>query len=224
MAINLSKTTEHVIQVALFISGSRIRSDELSLKVRMGLDIGEFEPMIIPDAPGMPDEIPRLNIATPAGYRFSASKSRIDFILDLALGLDEEKFNQYRRNVEALAGIVEGAGARIHRIGLVRTLFFRSEAPQDIIQQGFLKKNVSGLKEANVNIVRDISISGIKGNDLYNIGCGFIIGQQRGISINRDINTDPNIALSWGRDDVMRFYDEAMVISNKESLSNILEV
>lgn len=181
----------HAIQVAYFVQEGVIRYDELSSLIRNTLKIGEFDPMLIPEAPGMPPEFPRLQIFTPDGYRLSASKIRIDFIIDLPLGVGAKELQEFKDNCFLLSDMLTGRGFVFSRVGVINTMFTKLEDAAKQILGELTKLDPELVSDASLSVTRKVTIGGLRCNSLFNVSNGGISTGDIGLVAMRDVNTDP---------------------------------
>lgn len=190
-------------QLALFVKSGTIRADELSFAAT-NMNIGEFEPILIPEVPGMPDEFPKLQINTPAGYRLTMSKMRIDFFMELPLGLDESDLVSFERNCDQLLDILAGKNIIYSRVGFVRSSFARGvQAPQ--LVEMLSKIPPAGVSDFFVSYTQKIECIGRVCNDVRNFSNGMNASGEAGVGSVRDINTDPAHEIVMSADDVKAF-------------------
>ncbi|UVM23818.1 hypothetical protein [Pseudomonas wadenswilerensis] len=207
----------HIVQLALFVKQGKIQPDELSAKIRGALVIGDFNTMIVPDAPGMPDEFPRLQIHTVRGYRLTSSNARVDFFLDLPLGVDERLLGEFTQNCSALLGVLHGFGCAYSRIGFVKTYFSADERAEKTFIDLVSKLSSDDVSEVQFSLTKKTSISGYSCNDMFSFTSAYMSGR-RGIVTVRDINTDPNVDLNLDAEKAESLITEFNFLSGKDSI------
>ena len=178
-------------QLALFVGSGTVRADDLSSLIRSRLDIGEYEPMLIPEQPGMPAEFPRLHINTAEGYRLSMSKARIDFILELPLGLDKSHIDSFKVKCEALGSLLGEKGFNFTRIGWVKNAFSQSDTPAQDMIEALAKFSSEQVSDFSMSVTKKVTIGDWCANSLYTITNGVGPAGLTGVVCVRDINNDP---------------------------------
>lgn len=211
------------VQLAVFVSSGSIRADELSFAVRSRMDVGEFDPMLIPEMPGMPDEFPRLQINTPAGYRLTMSKSRIDFFLALPLGVDESDSAAFLSNCRSLISILSEKDFVFARVGFVR-MFFAAQAKADFLIDRLMSISSEGITDVSISFTNKVLCSGRQSNNVF----GFSTGQNEigepGVALNRDVNTDPSSVVGFGGVEMLEYINEANSLTGFDSLQEFIKV
>lgn len=200
----------YAYQVAYFVKSGNVRSDELSTLIRNTLTIGDFEPMLIPEAPGMPPEFPRLQIFTPTGFRLTVSKVRIDFFIDLPLGIDSEETEAFKENCYRLSSLLENKGYTFSRLGVIHTMFRKQESAATSILNALTKIDSTDVSDASMSITKKVKIGTYLCNSLYNISNGGIATGEIGLVAVRDLNTDPTVELTLSGTDANKFIDAAL--------------
>lgn len=218
----LDGLSPYVYQFALFTGAGSIRADELSSEVRKRLDIGDYDPMLIPEQPGMPEEFPRLQINTAKGYRLTMSKARIDFFLDLPLGFEEEDVHKFKVCMEKLLGILHENNFRYSRVGFIKTNFVANSSPAPFFLNAVTNFSPDSVTDVQLAVTKKIMCSKWQCNSLYSYASGFG-GGVVGLLAIRDINTDPAMNYMMGSEDVKDFYMSADAISGVDSLIDFME-
>lgn len=211
----------HVYQVAYFVKFGGIRSDELSSLVRKHLDIGEFEPMLIPEQPGMPPEFPRLQISTPKGFRLTVSKVRIDFFIDLPLGIEEEETRAFMDNCIKLSSLLENNGYIFSRLGMICTMFEKMDNAADSILNSLTRLNPSDASDASLTITKKTQINEYECNSVYSYSNGGISTGDVGLVAMRDVNTSPALDINITGADANKFISTALNEIQPSSLNII---
>jgi hypothetical protein len=216
--ILISNMNEYVYQLALFMGRGVIRADELSYDVRRRLDIGDFEPMLIPEAPGMPDDFPRLQINSPRGYRLTMSRARVDFFLDLPLGIDADDKAEFFSKCRELLAILDEREIRYSRVGLIKTSFAPGVGAPEFLVSSLTRLPTAGVSDASLSITKKITCSGVRCNSLFNFSNGVLASGQLGLLAIRDVNTDPALNADLALEATSHFIAEADAQSGIESI------
>lgn len=214
---------KYVYQVAYFVKSGGVRSDEFSSLVRKKLDIGDFEPMLIPDQPGMPPEFPRLQIFTPKGFRLTVSKLRIDFFMDLPLGIEEEEAQSFMNNCTELSGLLEENGYVFSRLGMICTMFEKQDAAADSILDCLTKLDSSNISDISLTVTKKTQIGEYECNSVYNYSNGGISTGDVGVVAVRDVNTNPAMDFNITGADADKFFKAALVEIQPSSLNIVGE-
>ncbi|WP_237858039.1 hypothetical protein [Pseudomonas sp. PGPR81] len=209
----------HIVQLALFLKDSKIQLDDLSSKLRSKLAIGDFNTMIMPEAPGMPEDFPRLQITTPVGYRLTSSKTRIDFFIDLPLGIEDKDFNGFKANCSKLLEVLAELGCKYMRLGYVKTYFSSDEEPVKTFIDKVTRIPSDGLSDVQFNVTRKREKEGCAYNDIFSFTTAYL-NMRRGLVAVRDLNTDAGIELVGDVQRLISNFDEA---SSVESIDAFLE-
>lgn len=211
----------HIVQLALFLKSANVQLDDLSSKLRSKLTIGDFSTMIMPEAPGMPEEFPRLQVNTPQGYRLTASKTRIDFFLDLPLGIEDRDHEGFRSNCRSLLEVLSDFGCVYVRLGYVKTYFRSDEEPVKTFIDKVTRLPSVGLEEVQFNVTRKSERGGYVYNDVFSFTTAFL-NARRGMVAIRDLNTDIGIDLKIVEDvqNLINNFEEA---SSVGSVDDFLE-
>lgn len=216
------KLKSYVYQVAYFIKSGSIRNDELSLLLRNALNIGDFEPMLIPEAPGMPPEFPRLQIFTPQGFRLTVSKVRIDFFIDLPLGVEKEEFQAFVDNCTRLSDLLESKGFVFSRFGVINTMFVKQESAAISILNSLTKLDSTDVSDVALAITKKTQVGKYPCNSVYNLSNGMISTGDNGLVAIRDVNTDPMMEFNLSGADAKDFFKAALVEVQAASLKNVV--
>lgn len=208
-------------QLALFVNGGAIRADELSFEVRKHLAIGEYDPMLIPEAPGMPPEFPRLQITTPKGFQLTMSRARVDFLLGLPLGIDDSESAGFIEKCEGLLDILRGHGYRYSRVGFIKTYFVEASKAIDVVRK-VVKVPMEPVDEVTISLTKKIVLKEKKCNSLYNFVNGVNQAGEPGLFIARDLNTDPAVTHSFDAPEVKDFIASAVPLVSGESVSEFI--
>lgn len=208
-------------QLALFVGSGSIRADELSFEVRKHLDIGEYDPMLIPEAPGMPAEFPRLQISTPKGFQLAMSRARLDFMLSLPLGIDEPDFLGFVDKCGKLLDVLHEHTYRYSRIGFIKTYFADSNNAGGIVEK-LIKVQMGPLDEVNVSLTKKIELEGRKCNSLYNFANGVNASGDFGLLVARDLNTDAGVINSFDSKEAKAFIASVVPLASSESVYEFL--
>lgn len=184
-------------QLALFIEAGSIRSDELSFEISRSMAIGEYEPMLIPEGPGMPPEFPRLQINTSKGYQVTLSKLRVDFVMHLPLGVEGVDLQRFFEEAKKLLGILGGRGFSFSRVGYIHNYFCPSVLGASAIAQSLLKISGESITDLQLSVTKRFEEEGVSYNDLYNFANGSSNPWGDGYLIVRDLNTVPRDGLSF---------------------------
>lgn len=211
------------IQLAIFVSAGSIRADELSFAVRSRMAIGEFEPMLIPEMPGMPDEFPRLQINTSNGYRLTMSRSRIDFFLELPLGVDEGDINNFLASCRLLVSILAEKEFVLSRVGFVRT-YFVSHVKANYLIDSLMSIPSEGISEVSISFTQKILCANKQSNSVFAFSTGQNQVGELGIAMNRDVNTDPKFHSNFGGGDILDYIVEASALVGIDSLNEFIKV
>lgn len=179
-------------QLALFVSSGSVRADELSYLVRSKMEVGEFEPMLIPEQPGMPAEIPRLHINTDSGYRLAMSKSRIDLTVEIPFGIMQEEEDRFSKNCAILMSILRERKIDFDRVGWVGSWFAEVDNAGSALASSLLKVADREVSDMNVSITQKKNINDITCNSLFSFANGTHQSGMQGIIVARDVNTVPS--------------------------------
>lgn len=212
----------YTLQFVYFIAGGTIRFDELSALVRQNLTIGDFDPMLIPDAPGMPPEFPRLQIFTPEGYKLTASKARIDFVIDLPLGLGTPELQSFKENCLLLSNMLTNKGFVFSRAALVNTMFTSQDDSHLDILNSLTKIKPDNISNINIVFTKHSLIGTIQCNDVYNISNGSISTGETGLVVIRDINTDATFYQTLNEAMIGDFINAAFGAASAESMKDFV--
>ncbi|WGK92327.1 hypothetical protein [Pseudomonas migulae] len=218
----LAQLKNHVYQVAFFIKSGSVRSDELSSLFRNTLNIGDFEPMLIPEAPGMPPEFPRLQIFTPQGYRLTVSKVRIDFFIDLPLGIEKEESQEFIDNCNKLSDLLESKGFSFSRLGVIATMFAKEEGAAASILGLVTKLDAADVSDVVLAVTKKKHVGKYLCNSVYNLSNGGLSTGDIGLVAIRDINTDPMLELSLSGEDAKEFIEAALVEAQPSSFKTFI--
>lgn len=210
-------------QLALFVSAGAIRADELSFAIRSKMDVGEFEPMLIPESPGMPDEFPRLSINTPKGYKLSMSKARIDFLIDLPLGVDEQEFNEFKTACKVLCSILDEKGFKFSRVGFVKTLFESMPRATQFLVQDIARLALQDSTDFSMTISAKRKYEKWGCNSIYSLSNGLRSGSEVGLVVARDVNIGPENEVALVPTDVDGFLSFAEAECSVENLRKFIE-
>ena len=211
------------VQLALFISSGSIRADELSSAVRNRMNIGEFEPMIIPEMAGMPDEFPSLQINTSEGYRLAMSKSRIDLFLALPLGIDDGDICSFILSCQSLMSILSEKKIVFSRVGFVR-LFFIAQAKADFLIDELMKVSSDDICEVTISLTKKVICANKQSNNIFIFSTGQNDFGESGVAFNRDINTDLSDSSSLDDKEVIDYVLEASALTELGSLKDFIKV
>lgn len=209
-------------QLALFVESGSVRADELSVEVRRGMDLGSYEPMLIPEAPGMPEEFPRLQINTSKGYQLTMSKLRIDFFMSLPLGLEDKELTEFHQRASQLLGILGSYGFSFSRVGLICNYFLSSTVSAKDAAQKFLKVDSDDVAELNFSITKRFERGGRLLNNLYNFASGASAHMGDGYVLVRDVNTVPHINYSMSPRDIEELIDFMKGMIDRNSVSDFV--
>lgn len=218
----LDQLKNYVYQVAFFIRSGSVRSDELSSLLRNTLNIGDFEPMLIPEAPGMPPEFPRLQIFTPQGYRLTVSKVRIDFFIDLPLGIEKEETQAFIDNCNRLSDLLESKGFSFSRLGVIGTMFAKTEGAATSILNSVTKLDSTDVSDVSLAVTKKKQVGKYLCNSVYNLSNGGMSTGDFGLVAIRDVNTDPMVELSLSGADAKDFVEAALVEVQPSSFKNFV--
>ncbi|HEK1007158.1 TPA: hypothetical protein SMP92_000395 [Pseudomonas putida] len=183
--------THHAYQAAFFTDKAEIPADEFNVACRKKLKIGNINPSFVPEFPGMPDEIPRLQVQSDAGYTITLSRVRVDVILDRAFGLGAEDKAVFFSNIAAVADILSEYGFKVSRVGLVKRFYKVMGNPQRFVSDLFGGHGGQNLVDFTVNGVLRVDVMGRSCNDIYNISAGIIRGVEPGVVTFRDLTVVP---------------------------------
>ena len=208
----------YTMQFVYFIAGGTIRFDELSTLIRQTLKIGDFDPMLMPDSPGMPPEFPRLQIFTAEGYKLSASKTRIDFVIDLPLGLGTTELDTFRENCLLFTNLLTSKGFVFSRVALVNTMFASQDETEKDILESLTKINPENISNITIGFTKRSLIANISCNDVFNISNGSISTGETGLVVTRDINTDVTIYEILHEGMISEFINSAFLAASPHSL------
>lgn len=181
------------------------------------MKLGNYNPSLLPEFPGMPDEIPRLQIQTDTGFNLSMSNARVDLILDLPFGLEKGDQALFFENVNLLLDILNDHGFDYSRVGLVRRFFHVMNEPEKLIASRFGGREGDDLTDYSVNAMRRANISGVECKNIFNISNGIIRGVEPGLVAFRDLNVNPNQTV-FTRVGVQDFVKAANELLTLESL------
>ncbi|MGE8180492.1 hypothetical protein [Pseudomonas mandelii] len=220
MQYELLKT--YTLQFVYFIAGGSIRFDELSTLIRQTVSIGDFDPMLMPDAPGMPPEFPRLQIFTPEGYKLSASKTRIDFIIDLPLGLGVAETETFKENTSLLTNMMINKGLVFSRVALVNTMFAAQDKAEREILEALTKITPDGISNINIGFTKSSKIGNLSCNDVFNLSNGSISTGETGLVVTRDINTDATAYQTLNQAMILDFIPAAFMAATPHSLQEFV--
>ena len=210
--------TQYAYQLAFFTENSEIPSDEFSVSCRKRLKIGVATPSFIPSIPGMPDDIPRLQIQSDLGYGITLRGSRVDLVLDLAFGLAASDKVVFFENAKAMIEILAGHDFNFVRMGFVKRYLKVMDEPAKFISSLFGGRGGQGLVDFSVNGVVETEVLGRKCYDIYNYSTGVIRGVEPGVIAYRDLVTFPGeVALTV--EEVEAFIVNAENMLNTESLT-----
>jgi hypothetical protein len=214
----------YVYQVAYFIKSGSVRSDELSTLIRNTLSIGDFEPMLIPETPGMPPEFPRLQIFTPQGFRLTVSKVRIDFFIDLPLGIERDETEIFKDNCNRLSSLLESKGYTFSRLGVINTMFRKQEDASISILNSLTNLDATDVADAALSVTKKIRLGTYQCNSLYNISNGVIATGENGLVAIRDVNTDPMVELTLSGTEASEFINVALAEVQSSSLKDYVGI
>lgn len=186
------KPSLFAIQLALFIDNGSVHADELSYLVRSKMNIGRFEPMLIPEQGIMPAEIPRLNINSDDGYRLSLSKVRLDFVLEIPFGINDNTLDVFFGNCKTLCEILEERNVVLSRIGLVKNWFIPEDRPAVGLAEKLLSVPVAEISDVSVSVTKKKDIDGMVCNSLYAFMNGMHQSGGSGWVVSRDVNNVPS--------------------------------
>lgn len=216
-----SDLTHYAYQLAIFTENSTIPPDEFSVFCRKNLKIGNATPSFVPEFPGMPPEIPRVQIQSDAGYSITLSGVRIDLVLDLAFGIGDDEKKSYIDNAKSLASIFDEHGIKISRVGFVKRFLKVIDEPGQRISQLFGGHGGEALVDFSVNSIIRADFHGRRCNDIYNYSAGVIRGVDQGLVAYRDLNIVPGEkALSSA--EAIEFIGEADARLTGESLGKFV--
>lgn len=196
-------------QLALFIESGTIRSDELSFEISKNMAIGQYEPMLIPEAPGMPPEFPRLQINTSKGYQVTLSKLRADLVVNLPLGVEDVDLQRFFDEARKLLGILGGRDFRFSRIGYIHNYFWPSAAGAGVVAQSLLKVNRDNISDIQLSVTKKFDADGTTFNDLYSFANGSSNSWGEGYLVVRDVNNVPRDGLIFTADQVLALMNTA---------------
>ena len=209
--------TTYANQVALYINSGKIMADELSVACRKGMKIGAYTPTLLPDFPGMPDEIPRLQIQTDKGFQLTMSPARIDLTLDLAFGLEKADDDLFFENLSLLLDVLKDYGVSYSRAGALRRFYCVMNKPELLMSECFGNAKSDGLSDFTVNAVYNATVSGLNCKDVYSLSSGIIRGVEPGLVAMRDLNVNPEQGLMTpGK--LIEFVQAASVLLTDESI------
>ncbi|WP_313645893.1 hypothetical protein [Pseudomonas sp.] len=211
----------HIVQLALFFKNSQVQLDDLSSALRKRMAIGDFNTMIMPEVQGMPEEIPRLQITSPIGYRLTSSKVRLDFFIDLPLGVEAKDLEGFKENCNKLLGVLADFGCEYVRLGYVKTYFKSDEVPVQSFFEVAMKLPSEGLAEVQFNVTRKGNFDDYSYNDIFSFSTAYL-NARRGLVAIRDLNTDIGIGLK-SVPDVQKIIDHFDVASSAASIEGFLE-
>lgn len=211
--------TTYANQVALYINSGKIMADELSVACRKKMKIGSYTPTLLPDFPGMPDEIPRLQIQTTTGFQLTMSPARIDLTLDMAFGLDKADEDLFFENLNLLLDVLNDYGFDYSRVGILRRFYHVLNDPALLLVDNFGGVRSDGLSDFTVNAVYDAKVSELNCKDMYSISSGVIRGAEPGLVAMRDLNVNPGQSLMT-RVKVTEFVQSATLLLTDESIAN----
>ncbi len=179
-------------QLALFIKEGFVRSDEFSFEISRRMHLGNYEPMLIPEAPGMPPEFPRLQISTPKGYQLTLSRLRVDFVMSLPLGIEEDDTRRFHDECKTLLAILEEKGFKFSRVGYIHNYFSVGEAAiEEFIKKAtpFRERNFF---ELSLSVTERTFVNQKECNSLYSFSSAINGAGESGLLAVRDINTVPD--------------------------------
>lgn len=210
--------TNFAYQLAFFTDGSQIPADEFSVSCRKRLKIGTSTPSFIPDFPGMPDDVPRLQIQSENGYNITLRNSRVDLIVDLAFGLSVEEREVFFENARTMIGILREHDYKFSRVGLVKRYLKVMDDPAKFITDLFGGHGGPRLLDFAVNGVVSTNILGRSCYDIYNYSAAVIRGSESGVVAYRDLVSIPG-EVAFSHEEAERFVEEADSRFGPESLS-----
>ncbi|MFP3369297.1 hypothetical protein [Pseudomonas sp. SIMBA_068] len=213
--------TNFSYQLALFTESGKIMADELSVACRNKMNIGAYTPALIPEMPGMPDEIPRLQIQTDRGFQVGMSNIRIDFVIDLPFGLDSKDREGFIENARRLLELLDERGFVYSRVGFVKKYLKVMPDAGKFLSGLFGGVGGSSLTDFSVNASQRIEVAGKQCNNIFNVGSGVIRGGEVGVVALRDVNIVPGQG-SIVKDDVLSFMAEAESILGVESFDEFV--
>lgn len=205
-------------QIALYVNSGKILADELSVACRRSMKIGVYSPTVLPDIPGMPDEIPRLQIQSERGFQLSMSPVRIDLTLDVSVGYEKADEDLFFENVRLLLDLLNDYGFDYSRVGLVRRFYQVMNKPGDLVAENFGGRSRDGLSDFNVTAVYDSIVSRLHCKNVFNVGSGMIRGIEPGLVAMRDLNINPGQEIMT-RVRVEEFVNSASALLNGESMA-----
>lgn len=214
----LPDLTTFANQIALYVNNGKILADELSVACRKGMKIGAYTPTLLPEFPGMPDEIPRLQIQTDRGFQLMMSPARIDLTLDLAFGYEKADADLFFENVRLLLDLLNDYGFDYSRVGFVRRFYHVMNKPEALIAKIFGGLNSEEMADFTVNAIYNESVSGLRCKNVFNIGSGIIRGVEPGLVALRDLNVNPGQEILT-RAKVNEFVSSATGLLTGESLA-----
>jgi len=210
--------TTFAFQVAIYINSGKIMADELSVACRKKMKMGSFTPTLLPDFPGMPDEIPRLQIQTEAGFQLTMSPARIDLTLDLAFGIENSDENLFFENFYLLLDVLDDFPVEYSRVGILRRFYHVMNNPELLLLKCFNGARSEGLSDFTVNGVYDANVSGLNCKDVYSVSSGVIRGAEPGLVALRDLNVNPGQGII-NRVKVINFVQSANALLTDESIA-----
>lgn len=197
-------------QLALFIKEGFVRSDEFSFEISRRMDMGNYEPMLIPEAPGMPPEFPRLQISTAKGYQLTLSRVRVDFVMSLPLGIEDEDARRFHKECKALLGILEEKGFKFSRVGYIHNYFSVGEAAIEEFIKKVTPFRERSFFELSLSVTERVVLAGKECNSLYSFSSPFTGNGESGLLAVRDINTAPDNNYELLSKDVENFMTAAL--------------
>lgn len=212
----------HGCQLALFVNSGSMRADFLSADVRRVVDIGEFEPLIIPEAPGMPNEFPRLQIGSDKGYQLTMSKVRVDFHLNLPLGLSGSDVGVFVDKCKLLLGILNEYGVSLSRVGYVFTYFIEGSDQSRAVVKKLLTVFDDDVSEVNISITKRFNVCDSKCNNLYGFVSAVSASGVPGLVVSRDVNTVPEAGQVFDLSFVSKFIDAVHDVMGEGSVAEFL--
>lgn len=179
--------SHYAYQLAFFTENSEIPADEFSVSCRKRLKIGVATPSFIPSFPGMPDDIPRLQIQSDSGYGVTLRGTRVDLVLDLAYGVGGNDKVVFLENATTMIGILAEHNFNFVRMGFVKRYLKVMDEPGKFISNLFGGRGGEGLVDFAVNGVVATDLLGRKCYDIYNYSAGVIRGAEPGVIAYRDL-------------------------------------
>ncbi len=209
-------------QLALFIREGNVRSDEFSFELSKNMDIGSYEPMLIPEAPGMPPEFPRLQISTPKGYQLTLSRVRVDFLITLPLGLEASEVNHFHSQCKKLLKILDERNFKYSRVGYIHNYFATGQS----VIESFIKKATPFRErdffELSLSVTEHINVSNWVCNSLYSFSSAFTAFNEPGLFAVRDLNTAPDKDYILTKEDIEVVLETAPEIVNISSINQLV--